>query len=320
MESSTLLPQSIVAALEELASSRTVEFGQPCWEDLLNSKYPLTKISPAALEAATSSYCVLLERNNVKTRNFQRLLHQAAVIVRNVRSSTTIFGATNALTISRIVLKHLSENLNASQLVTFLNLPASVNQEDLPEDLGQGTDALQYFTRAVLEAAITVPLSDDLYVFHLELLHLLLVMCSTQLYTPAATALPGAHPLTEALMRESDLSGPLLQVLLSDYVERRAQPLRASIYIPPAKNQGGVFRIVRSAAASVLWFPLKALTFLVRSGSSTAADSPLGDTALLLLLVLLHHSPSRELGFSNPFHSALCCLQDANDEQNRGTG
>ncbi len=82
------------------------------------------------------------ERNNVKTRNFQRLLYQAAVNVRNVRSSTTILGATNALTISRIVLKHLSENLNASQLVTFLNLPVSITQEDLPEGLGQGLPSL----------------------------------------------------------------------------------------------------------------------------------------------------------------------------------
>lgn len=54
--------------------------------------------------------------------------------------------------------------------------------------------------------------SDDKYVLRLEALHLLLVMCSTQLYTPAAAALPGAHPLTEAILRESHLAGPLLQV------------------------------------------------------------------------------------------------------------
>lgn len=39
------------------------------------------------------------------------------------------------------------------------------------------------------------------YLFHLELLHLLIAFCSTQLYTVHATAYEGAHPFTEVLMR-----------------------------------------------------------------------------------------------------------------------
>jgi hypothetical protein len=60
MENSVVLPQPTIRALEEFVSNITLEVGHPCWEDLLNSKYPLTKISPAALEAVTSSYCETL--------------------------------------------------------------------------------------------------------------------------------------------------------------------------------------------------------------------------------------------------------------------
>lgn len=80
----------------------------------------------------------IAERNNFKTRNLQRLLYQSAVHVRNVRSSAIHVGATNALTLSRIILKHLGENLNASQLLTFLNQLMSHSQGDLPEGPGQG--------------------------------------------------------------------------------------------------------------------------------------------------------------------------------------
>ena len=63
------------------------------------------------------------------------------------------------------------------------------------------------------------------------------------------------------------------------------------------------------AAASVLWLPYQALTFLVRSGGAPQPDSPLGDAARLLALVLLHHTPPADSGLSNPFRQALQQLQ-----------
>lgn len=48
---------------------------------------------------------------------------------------------------------------------------------------------------------LTHPCSGATYLFHLELLHLLIAFCSTQLYTVHATAYEGAHPFTEVLMR-----------------------------------------------------------------------------------------------------------------------
>jgi hypothetical protein len=61
---------------------------------------------------------------------------------------------------------------------------------------------------------------------------------------------------------------------------------------------------------SVLWLPLRAYTFLVRSGGAAAAGgSPLGETSLLLLLVLLHHAPPTESPRRNTFRLAFARLQ-----------
>ena len=62
-------------------------------------------------------------------------------------------------------------------------------------------------------------------------------------------------------------------------------------------------------AATVLWLPLRAYTFLVRSSPSEAAESPLGEAALLLLLVLLHHAPSAKSGQLNSFRRAFTGMQ-----------
>jgi hypothetical protein len=81
------------------------------------------------------------ERNNIYTRNFQRLLLQAAARVNNAGGSCTYVGASNALTLSRTILKHLTENLNASQLVAFLDLPLSSGQDSVPEGPYEGLPA-----------------------------------------------------------------------------------------------------------------------------------------------------------------------------------
>ena len=47
----------------------------------------------------------------------------------------------------------------------------------------------------------TVLCSPATYLFHLEVVNLLVAFCSTQLYTAHATAYPGAHPFTEVLMK-----------------------------------------------------------------------------------------------------------------------
>lgn len=79
-------------------------------------------------------------------------------------------------------------------------------------------------------------------------MNLLLVMLSTQLYSPSATAEAGAHPFTEVLMDGEDSACRLVLLLLQHFVARRALPANAPIFKPPSQQQRGVLRFVRSAA------------------------------------------------------------------------
>ena len=170
---------------------------------------------------------------------------------------------------------------------------------------------------------------EETYLLHLELVNLLLVLASTQLYVPGSVGEAGTHPFTESLMAQPQLAPPLVQCLLSHYIAHAPLPARAPVYRLPPTERPGVFRLVRSAAgmvsaapgekdnsgsltghvraASVLWLPMQAFTFLVRSGNQQLAESPLCDNSLLLLLALVHAVPPP--GLTNPIQSALHHLQ-----------
>ncbi|KAK9806635.1 hypothetical protein WJX73_002684 [Symbiochloris irregularis] len=173
---------------------------------------------------------------------------------------------------------------------------------------------LQELVRAVSELLAFGDCGARTYMMHLEAVQLLLVMASTQLYSPLPTGHWGAHPFTDAIMEQTDLVAPLLQRLLQHYIDRLPLPPHAAVYVPPPAARPGVLRLVRSAAATVLWLPFQALTFLVRSGNTELPDSPLGATSQLLALVLLHHAPPVEADLPNPFRTALHALQDADEE------
>lgn len=67
---------------------------------------------------------------------------------------------------------------------------------------------------------------------------------------------------------------------------------------------------------SVLWLPLRAYTFLIRSGGSQVSASPLAESSLLLLLALLHHAPASEEAQANPFRQAFASMQVSSSSSN----
>ncbi len=68
-----------------------------------------------------------------------------------------------------------------------------------------------------------------IYTLHLHLLHLLLIMTSTQLYTMDAASPPGAHPFTDLLIAQPHLRGPLVQALVRLLVRRPLPPRDADM-------------------------------------------------------------------------------------------
>ena len=94
-------------------------------------------------------------------------------------------------------------------------------------------------------------------------MNLLLVMLSTQLYSPSATADAGGHPFTEVLMDDEESASKLVLLLLQHFVERRALPSNAPVFKPPSQQQRGVLRFVRSAAGKFLFLNLKFKFYLL---------------------------------------------------------
>lgn len=88
--------------------------------------------------------------------------------------------------------------------------------------------------------------SASTYLLHLEAVNLLLVTCSSQLYTPLTAAPPGTHPFTEALLQQRDLAVPAVESLLRRWVGRPPLPARAPLALPTRGR--GVMRFVRRAA------------------------------------------------------------------------
>ena len=83
----------------------------------------------------------------------------------------------------------------------------------------------------------------------LEAAHLLLVLLSSQLYTPLASVPPAAQPLSTAIMHQADLAPSTVQLLLRHYTECQPLPQGAQVYAPD-DGTPGVIRFVTSAAGA----------------------------------------------------------------------
>ncbi|PSC74556.1 dymeclin-like isoform X1 [Micractinium conductrix] len=178
---------------------------------------------------------------------------------------------------------------------------------------------------AVLTLADDALLATGGYMLLLECSQLLLALGSSALYSPSARGQLGQHPFLDALMQQRDLANTAVEALLRLFIAAPVLPLSQKLYTYMPTDTRSMLRIVRTAAASVLWLPYQAYTLLLRpsrlsdsgeaSGGTAGApsNSPLGDSALLVLLVLLFHAPPQDAPFGNPYRQSLQRLQDRDD-------
>lgn len=244
--------------------------------------------------------------NNARTLNFQRFLFLVAGALQRAAAQGGTPAAANAAHLARLVLKDLMEQLNAGQLLAFVELPppsghgggspaaaaaaAAMLRAELADGLHQGS-LVHSLTRAALAAlAPRAAGGAGDYLLQLEAAQLLLVLCSSQLYSAGARGAPGQHPFLESLMQQRDLANATVAALLRSFVAPPPPPLSLRLYMPT--DSRSVLRVVRSAASSVLWLPLTAVNYLIRRGGEAGGGgSPLGAAAMLLLLVLIFHAP-----------------------------
>ncbi|KAF6251495.1 Dyggve-Melchior-Clausen syndrome protein-domain-containing protein [Scenedesmus sp. NREL 46B-D3] len=121
-----------------------------------------------------------------------------------------------------------------------------------------------------------------------------------------------SQPLLEALMEQQQSASALVGALLQLVVARQPLPGQScSCNVPAADGSGtSVMRLVRTAAATVLWIPLRTYQYIVRHSShADGPPSPLSGLALSLLLVLAHY-PAHHAQLVNGVKAGLQALQD----------
>lgn len=307
--------QSAVASqhqqlLERLAGPEPVPFEDAFWHQLLNLPMPLASESPEHVEETLIPHCRQLMVHNPITHNFQRLVLHALDLVSAAQGGKPSLAVANSLHIVSVVIKYMIETGSPSTLSMAFEaspgLPAAVQ--------GQQSLLPLFINRLVLLVCNLQPSDAMAYLVLLEAVLLLLVCASTQLYTQQTAAPLGSHPLLEGLMGQQQSAAALVTALLQLIVARPQQPQQLQLYRPPDEGSSGVMRLVRTAAATVFWIPLRTYQYIVRhSGSSSsspeAAPNPLSDLALALLLVLAHY-PAHHAQLPNGVREGLRSLQD----------
>ncbi|EFJ31142.1 hypothetical protein SELMODRAFT_87955 [Selaginella moellendorffii] len=307
--------------LGAMVGGRIYDLSSSFWEKLL--------LLPPAFEWSVervNEAGALLAQNNLQTRHFPKLLVHLVWSIQEVTASpgskSSAVKVINATYFSRVFLKYLIEN-SSSSFSSHLVLHISDHDagiSKLPEgDLNVPS--------LVLHGLLTFIGASDInpytYMLHLELVNLLLVMMSTQLYSPMSA---GFHPfLDAAIAQESYVVGPFIRKLLLSFIARTPLPSEAAYYGTQDKETG-VIRKMSSAAATVFMLPYYTYTYLLSPGSDRFSKFPLADNSLLLLLVLVHYGkrthvtpldndvePCTEnlaVGLHNPFRRALSSSRD----------
>ena len=94
--------------------------------------------------------------------------------------------------------------------------------------------------------------SGQFYLLHLEVINLLLVLTSTQLYSTTTSAPLGSHPFIDTLMQQSQLAPQVVQQALKHYILQPPLPPKMQLWAPsPESGDKGVLKLVRSAAGQL---------------------------------------------------------------------
>lgn len=199
--------------------------------------------------------------------------------------STVYTKAVNAVYISSVFLKYLIENAKSENIEELhLSLDESeVIQNNFPAD----QNIENFVMHGVLSFIGTLDVNPETHLLHHELLNFMLIVMSTQLLSGPSPGPKDVNPFIDAAMaQESSLVGLVVRRLLINYINRPRIPLNDVSYsIFSEGSQPGVLQRVGSAAANFVLLPFN---YLVSSGGE-GPRSPLADSSLQVLLILIHY-------------------------------
>ncbi|XP_043695476.1 dymeclin-like [Telopea speciosissima] len=234
--------------------------------------------------------CEIFAQNNNHTR------HLAKIIIHLVRclqeSMTTSAGpslvhmkAVHAAYLASIFLKYLIENFKDN---SFEELYLSLDEgETVPENFPEDQNTANFVMHGVLSFIGMSDVSSHTYLLHHELLNFMLVAMSTQLCYAPSLGPKVVHPfLDAAIIQETSLAGLVVHKLLLNYITCPYFPLNGGSYsIFSGGSQLGVLQKVGSAAANFVLLPF---SYFV-SSNGEGSRSPLAESSLVVLLILIHY-------------------------------
>ncbi|XXG42184.1 hypothetical protein AAC387_Pa01g2518 [Persea americana] len=258
------------------------------WQKLL--ELPLTLQWPhhRVIEA-----CQILAQNNYHTRHLAKILIHLVWCLQesmpiSTGPSTNHVKAVNAAYISSIFLKYLIENAKSDN---FEELYLCLDEgEAAQKDFPRGQNIADFVIHGVLSFIGVSDVSPHTCLLHHELLNLMLTAMSTQLCSGPSPGPNDVHPFIDAAMiQDSALVGSVVRRLLLNYITRPRIPSNGVAFpIFSEESQPGVLQKVGSAAANFVLLPYYTFNYLV-SSSGEGSRSPLADSSLLVLFVLIHY-------------------------------
>lgn len=259
----------------------TSDFWQKLLELPLSLQWPSHRVRQA---------CELFAQNNYYTRHLAKILIHLGQCLQECIStsgvpSTVYTKAVNAVYISSVFLKYLIENAKSENIEELhLSLDESeVIQNNFPAD----QNIENFVMHGVLSFIGTLDVNPETHLLHHELLNFMLIAMSTQLLSGPSPGPKDVNPFIDAGMaQESSLVGLVVRRLLINYINRPRIPLNDVSYsIFSEGSQPGVLQRVGSAAANFVLLPFN---YLVSSGGE-GPRSPLADSSLQVLLILIHY-------------------------------
>nr|XP_043626405.1 dymeclin [Erigeron canadensis] len=233
--------------------------------------------------------CLAFARNNSSTRHLAKILIHLTWCLQELLStpnapSAASMKAVNASYISSVFLKYSIENLKSENLEDlYLSLDEN---ETLPDNIQKGESVINMVVHAVLSYIVSVDISPNTYLLHLELLNFMLIAMSTQLLSGPSPGPNDVHPFIDAAMsEESSLVGLVVHKLLLNYISRPKSKSSASYTLLSEENQLGVLKRVGSVAANIVLYPL---SYFINS-SAEASKIQLADSSINILLILIHY-------------------------------
>lgn len=283
--------------LMRLASSQHISPNDPFWNQLLSFSFdvPKTDIEQRDLEKEIVGVCKEFVVNNVKSCNLGSLirvfLRRASELHDSAQCHNDMFTwqSGNALFIIRQLLKYLVENTCEAVFLSHFT--------DLLSPESDKTEFIDLFVDEFYCILIHLPILKVTHSIHLELLNILITMLSLQIFQ--APPHHHHHHVYRILMHAkcSLRSVPLLQRLLSNYIDL---PCHNN------NNHGAVYNLT-SAIGSGLW---SVVTLGMGAGRiDDGVEEAISTQSLLLLLILCNYFHSSE-GHQNPYHTAFLTLTD----------